>query len=177
MSQIIVYPRHFTSRSPVGNGVVVSRGDETLETLYQFFMDPNVNSTSWTYRKRVLDTALRLFGDFGEWLNDQRSNPRISGYNLEFLKDTLNFIRTGRRVLSIQTAIELVSENIPHGITAAANQSTPSELILGRETSTISIIQAWCGQPALFEDRARGFEDLLLSMYVFFGASRDHHVM
>lgn len=168
MSQLIVYPRHYTSRSPVGSGVSSSQGDAEVVALYKFYLDRRSNSQTWSFRKETLLCALRLFGDFGSWLSDQVNNPRIGDFQYDFLKDTITYVLTGDRALSIRTWMDLLSDSkaeTPKGI----QSSKKASLTLGKTMSTIAVLQSWCGQPAKFEDRARGFEDLLFSLYVFFG--------
>lgn len=165
MSQITVYPRLYTTRSPVGSGVIASKGDATLDSLYKFYLDHSVNNSTWSYRRRVLESALRLFGDIREWMRDQRNNPRIVGYNLEFLKDTLDYIRTGKRQMSISTWIELVAEATDHA--PIPTHLTAPPLALEPSDTTVQLLQRWCAQAD-----GKGFEDLLYTLHVLFGPAR-----
>ena len=166
MTQITVYPRLYTTRRANAGGVLISKGDATVETLYELLVnrDENVNVDSWNYRQQVLETALRLFGDFRSWLADQRSNPGIVGYNDAFLDDTLQFIQTGRRDLCVQNWYELVAEG--SDVSSAPEPSTTARSAgLQERRPTIEVIQDWCSQP-------RGIEDLVLSLQLLFGQSR-----
>ncbi len=164
MSQITVYPRLYTSRRDIGGSVLVSKGDATVETLYGFLVNRSVNVGSWEFQKRVLEAALRLFGNFDEWLRDQRDNPRVVGFNADFITDTLNFIQTGERQMAVQNWLELVSEgdDTVHSVSPtkylAARRS-------GSDQTTVRVLKDWCSQP-------NGLEDLLCSLNVFFGHSR-----
>lgn len=165
MSQITIYPRLYTTRRANGEGVLVSKGDATVETLYEFHVNRTINTTAWPYRKQVLETALSLFGNFEQWLKDQYNNSRVSGHNEEFLKDTLQFIRTGRRDLCLESWIELVAEGNDLGHAAELTRVSPSDLILKRGETTILLLQNWCSQP-------KGLEDLVGTLHILFGRSR-----
>lgn len=163
MSTITIYPRLYTTRRPFGDGIVTSQGDVTVETLFGFLQDRTVNTTGWTYRKKVLECALRMFGNIDEWFKDQRNNPRITGYNLEFLKDTLQYIRTGVRQMDLPCWAELVAEENSHA--AEPTHLIGKSLALGAQENTIEIIQKWCSHQ-------NGFEDLVGTLHVLFGQAR-----
>lgn len=164
MSHLItIYPRLYTTRS-LGSGVVTSTGDITVTTLYQFLLDRTVNTVSWDYRKRVLATAMRMFGDFDQWLKDQRNNPQLVGFNFDFLVDTLQFIRTGNRQMAVANWLEIVGESVMHS--NSPNHLPGSGLSLDQSETTNALIQQWCSWP-------NGIEDLLCTLYVLFGPARD----
>jgi len=162
--QITVYPRHFVTRNNTGDGVILSKGDVTVETLMALLHDPKVRSDSWGFERRVLDSALRLFGDFDQWLADNRANPRVVGFAIGFLNDTLQFIETGERQMSPLNWYELLHEgdDVP---AADPYQFTPSHLASKTGESTIQVLQRWCAHP-------NGFEDLISTLHVLFGNAR-----
>lgn len=165
MTSIVIHPRLFATRHKGGANVIMSEGDATVATLYELFANRLVDSTAWTYRRRVLDTALRLFDRMDEWLLLQSENAHMRGYNLEFIQDTLNFIRTGQRTMSIETWLELLHEQgeIEQGSLDPRAAKTYFTLQAGEDT--VGILQKWCGQP-------RGFQDLVCTLHVLFGHSR-----
>ena len=164
---VIVYPRLYTTRVPDGDSVVVSEGDESIELLYKILLDRNTNSRSWPFYRNVLSNAMRLFGDLRTWFQDQKSNPNLVGYNAQFLTDTLNFIESGKRELSVTTWGDLLTE----GGTAHHANAVPSHLTSRRATSEISdssnlFLQKWASQP-------NGLEDLLMTLHLCFGKARN----
>lgn len=165
MAQITIYPRLYTSRRATGGGVVVSKGDEAVQTLNDFLQNRSVNTLSWSYRRQVVDSALRLFGEFGPWLQDQLNNPRVVGYNLEFLKDTLQFIRTGKRDLCLANWLELVAEGDDLANAAEISRTRVNNFASVRGETTVQLIQAWCTHPG-------GIEDLAGTLHILFGRSR-----
>jgi hypothetical protein len=115
MAILTFYPRRYTSRQLIGESHR-SVGDGDVMMLYEDITNHRVNSNTWGYRKRVIDTALRLFGNFNRWVQDQQDNPDVSGYNVLFLDDTLTYIKTGQRQMSPMTwvgcsAKEMLKQN------------------------------------------------------------------
>lgn len=165
MTSITIHPRLYATASPSGQNVVVSEGDSTVVTLYELYVNRLVNTTQWQYRKRVLEAALRLFGRFDNWLYVQSDNAQVRGYNIEYILDTLNFIRTGRRELSNETWIELLHEqdDVQQGSLDAPGPKSFFALQAGEDTS--QLLQRWCSHP-------NGFQDLVCTLHVLFGKSR-----
>lgn len=166
MPQFTLYPRLYTTRRENGSGVLISEGDATVVALYEFFTNRTVPLTTWQYRKQVLETAIRLFGNIGQWLTDQDNNPRVVGYNLQFLKDTIRFVRTGERQMRPETWIELLAEADEHSHPAShANNDYLRIGLLPDEVKTASFLAKWCAQPG-------GVDDLVCTLHVLFGRAR-----
>ncbi len=162
-----VYPRLYTSRHEGGEGVVVSEGDQSIELLYKQFIDRSTNTNTWPFTRTVLLNALRVFGDFRDWLDDQKSNPNIVGYNRQFLADTLCFIETGKRELSVHSWFDLVSEGgASHHAHAVPQRLLDSKQLLASSESSLELLQKWIAQP-------NGLEDLLNTMHLLFGKARN----
>lgn len=165
---IIVYPRLYTSRLSEGAGVQVSSGDESIEILFQALMDHTTNTNSWPFHRSVLTNALRLFGDLRTWLIEQQANPNLVGYNRQFLNDTINFITTGKRELSVQTWYDLVSEGgVGHHAHAIPQRLVDNKRVLESSESSLELLQAWVSQP-------NGLEDLLNTLHLLFGKARSN---
>lgn len=160
---IIVYPRLYTSRLSGGEGVQVSQGDESIELLYKVLVDRNTNTRAWPFHASVLENAMRLFGDFREWAQEQLSNPNVIGYNRQFIQDTFNFIENGQRELSVQAWLDLVSEGgAGHHAHAIPQRLLDTKLLLQSSQSSLELIQKWVS-------RRNGLEDLLNTMHLLFG--------
>ncbi len=159
MAAVMVYPRRFTSRLQSGQSQK-SHGDQEVVMLYEDLLNHRVSVKSWGYRKRVIDAALRLFGDFRRWTSDQQENPDVAGYNVLFIDDCLSFIRTGQRQMSPMTWIGLLNEgdSKEKAVIRFDLKDVPAKSV-----STIDILQKWCSH----ED---GISDLALSLYVLFGS-------
>lgn len=158
---VIRYPRLYTSVHAGPSSVIQSKGDLAVNLLYDTLVDRRYNHTNFAFQAQVIDVALRLFGDFGIWLEAQRHNPQIVGHNRAFLDDTLKFIAGGDRDLRIENWIELVSSD--EADIHLANLRIPQIAPRPQQSpSTIVLLQNWCSRPD-------GLEDLLSTMYLLFG--------
>ncbi len=165
MTAITIYPRLYATRHEGGESIVISEGDATIATLYDLYVNRTVNTTTWTFRSKVLDAALRLFGRFDEWLLLQSSNNHLVGYNLEFIQDTLDFTRTGQRRMSLETWLELLHEQDDVQSNSLDKRAPRTYFSLQEGENTVQILQNWCAQPG-------GFQDLICTLQIFFGRSR-----
>lgn len=160
-----VYPRHYTSRRFDGDEVVVSSGDESVEMLFASYLDRSVNIASWDFRRAILLHAKRLFGDLHEWFRLQLHNPNVVGYNQAFVLDTVGYLKTGQRQMSVTTWFDLIQEG-GKGHTAnavpTALQGHKGELT---SSSSDELLQTWVSKP-------NGFEDLLNTLHLLFGRAR-----
>jgi len=160
--QTVVYPRLYRGLLPGPDDTIMSRGDQTVSELFRIYAAGAVDTRTMEFKLRVLDSAIRLFGDFHEWTKLQRNNPNLLGYNLEFLRDTLKYLATGERELPPLVWLDLVSERSIH--TTQAHHLTLSELYTPKELETPQVIQIWCS-------RKGGFDDLVQSLYLLFGCA------
>lgn len=163
MTQTVIYPRLYRTMVPGPDATLNSRGDQSVAELYAIYEKGMQDTSNLNYRLKVLDCAVRLFGEFSEWMKLQRNNPNLNGYNLEFLRDSMRFITQGHREMSPLIWCDLLSERDEH--VTAAHHLTMEELHIPEELSTAKILQLWCSHP-------RGFEDLLQTLNVLFGPSR-----
>lgn len=162
--QIITYPRLYqvvTAHDEGGD--IFSQGDQSVIELYREYETGMHDTQGLNFRFRVIDCALRLFGDFRTWTVLQRNNPNLIGYNIEFLRDTIKFITTGHREMYPLVWAELVSEKNEHA--PHATHLTLPELNVPHDMTTPQVIQLW-------GSRRGGFEDMLQTLFVLFGFAR-----
>lgn len=160
--QTVVYPRLYRVTLPGPDDTINSRGDETVTELFRVYEAGAVDFNTMEFKLRVLDAAVRLFGDIREWMLLQRNNPNILGYNLDFLRDTLKYITTGERTMGPLVWLDLVAHRSVH--TTLANHLTLHELTIPKDIKTPEVLQLWCS-------RKGGFEDLIQTLFLFFGVS------
>lgn len=171
MSNIVqIYPRGYSSiRTTVNPTFVNSDGDETLSQLYRLYVSRSVNTDSWEFRKRVIACVSPFFGELELWFSQQYvENNFVYGLNFEFLQDTLRFIRTGKREMSVLTWLELVLDN-PKVILGSANRHRLSLVSLTpfeqEDFKEGGMLARWLSYPS-------GFDDLVMSSYLLFGEAR-----
>lgn len=162
--EVIIYPRGFSRFRGTTDVIttVFSGGDGAVEMLYDVNLARTVNTEGWDYRSKVISEGARLLGgDFKYFLAYNASmNDRVYGLNFEYLVDTANFIRTGRRKLSNTTWIELLLEK-PEPSLGIANQKR--YLSVHKEDSLT--LGQWLAQPD-------GFEDFLTTLHILFGTPK-----
>lgn len=162
--QIVVFPRQYSSTVPGDDKAAPmdSLGDETVTELFRVYESGVIPISNLDFRLRVLDCAVRLFGDFHAWVLLQRNNPNLIGHNVGFLSDCIKYITSGKRDLAPMSWLGLVGEKSSH--TTMAHHMTQPDLAVSKDVDTAEIIQLWCSRP-------QGFEDLLVSLFLFFGHS------
>ena len=139
--------------------------DEELENLYKMFMGRVISSDSWAFKARVIQRCAKLFGNFRSWLVMQvAENDNIYELNLDFLQDTVQFIRTGRRSMSVFNWHELLLE-YPHPKPGVACGDRLVDLRLLDDKEFDNFIGLWCSKKG-------GFEDMLCTAHVLFGAAK-----
>lgn len=173
MERLNFYPRGYLVRldnaiTPLSMSQVQVNtvpSDPAIETLYKLYMTHSVNSETWPFRRRVIQRCSQLFGNFEQWLRLQiTSNDSIYGLNLEFLRDTVQFIRTGHRDMSVFNWHELVLEypEEHHGV-ASPRRLDGFQLRTPGEFN--NFIGDWCSHPG-------GFDDMLCTAHVLFGVAK-----
>lgn len=139
---------------------------EGITKLYQDRVQRRLNSVGWNYRAEVLKMALQLFGRLPEWYRLQCEFP-AGEYQVRFLQDTFQYIATGKRKMSPLTMRELLigSANTTSKTTTYPKDYDPFEVLGTRLTA--NVIAKWCQHPG-------GFDDMLCTLYVLFGTSREN---
>jgi hypothetical protein len=173
MERLIRYPRGFTTTvnpaaiikpQSTANDVDLVPCDPVLEQLYKIYMSNNNFNPSWDFCSQVITRCSNLFGDFRRWLILQTmTNDNIYDINLEFLKDTVNYIRTGTRLMPIVNWRDLMAE-YPDPVPGCANRHRFDSLALS-DNEFDNYIGLWCSWDG-------GFHDMLCTAYTLFGASK-----
>lgn len=173
MERLNQYPRGFTTivnptaivkpQSTDGD-VNLIPCDPVLEQLYKIYMSNNNFNPSWDFCSQVITRCSNLFGDFRRWLILQTMvNDNIYDINLEFLKDTVNFIRTGTRLMPIINWVDLMLE-YPDPVPGCANRHRLDQLAIG-DNEFNHYIGLWCSWEG-------GFHDMLCTAHALFGVSK-----
>lgn len=157
-----IYPRGFIVPAP-GNQVVPDQGHRGVDHLLDCLFSGKVNSNGFSYYREVFPVAMEIYSDFPTFLRTQKNNPFLYGYNYEFLLDTLKFIQTGCRKVSIHNWKPLLAEWAePH---SDHRQRASSGQLDGMcRYTTVDIVSQWCSHPG-------GFDDMVMTMGLMFGSS------
>lgn len=146
--------------------------NESIVEVYNQVIRRQVIHTDFDFRERVVRIALRAFGvnNFALWVQLQKESPTFTQTHADFIADTLKFITSGKRDISVDTWEKIVGPgsndpvdkpNLDLDMLATAENSLwPS----GPQTEATlhHVITRWLSQP-------RGFIDLVTSLYTLFG--------
>lgn len=122
-----------------------------------------VNTDSWRFRSEVINCAAKVFQDFDLWLTlNAQCNEYIYDLNWRLVEDTVQFIRTGERTISLLTMKELILEH-PDAQRGVATPRRLAALKLQPKEFEHAVAM-WCS-------RKGGFIDMLKTMNLFFGES------
>lgn len=123
---------------------------------------------TWNDRREVILLAKRLFKltrvsqpTFEGWLRLVKQSPYLKGRPTDFIKDTLRFIETGKREISVTNWEELLVDNPPRD----DYYVSPLEINFSNPTFVSDIIVLWCVQP-------EGFSDMICTLEILFGMER-----
>ncbi len=139
-------------------------GDPELRELWKRYTSHNARSETWKFRKEVLKVAKRLLGAEPNWFQAQDKNPYLVAYNYEFVQDTLRYITTGYRRISIYSWDALVSYNSKPALDAIVGRKGIGDYVKRHQVdqSLVILIQQWVSHPG-------GFDDLIRSLNIMFG--------
>lgn len=172
-----LYPRGFITRAGLGaplpsprtagfrNAVTEVDGDPALNAIFDISREGVVNLMAWDYRSKALNAFSKLYGNFHLWVYTQAvQNPYCYDLAFEFLCDTLDYIATGQRRLSVQTWLELLQEHPEQRLSIDHNGRYEKEIKARLEKigTDENAIAKWCQHP-------EGFTDLLFATNIFFG--------
>lgn len=142
-----------------------TKGVDSVNDLWSDYLTPGYDIYSWSFRRRVLDTALSLFDPVtGFNFVTQDRNPRLINYNYKFLVDTLKFIATGKRDMEVRVWSELVTTegaDVKRSM-PKRNEIEKTASKLGIDFSPVKLVAQWCSQP-------NGLDDMICSMQLLFG--------
>lgn len=146
--------------------------NQEITRLYNRWLgDPNCLKDFDT-REELLKIAKLVFEtpSFFKWIKLQTEHAQLGDLHVAFLTDTLEYLSVGERRLQVSQWISLLEKAIKsEGATVNLDRFFDKELY-GRAngydkilpSNTVAVIARWTGWP-------RGFEDLLISLFVIFG--------
>lgn len=136
-------------------------GNEDIAELYRAHIQRRQNTLTWDFRSKVVSAAMKLMGrNLYTFINVQLQNPYLHGVAFDFMDDTLHYILTGHRALSLHNWSALLEEEpSKKSIDKRRTFKTRLPVELAPMEEAISI---WCSHEG-------GLEDLLRTLYLMFG--------
>lgn len=148
--------------------LIITRPDEKVIELYKSNFTTFVNNDSFEFKKQVIESCIRLYGDFYNWLRYQLTvNRFIHGNNQEFLIDTLWYIKTGERkvmlpvwdsILNQYPDMKAIKPTRLEDTTVSSFLMSPSNHV----NPFSQYISEWLSHPD-------GIYDMLYTTYLLFG--------
>ena len=143
-------------------------GFSKVNTLFLEYTNFPRRSAHWEFKGRVIKLASKILGSFGamNWFLFQDLNDSLHSQNVNFIKDTLRFIATGRRRISIHSWPMLVTSDYASGVgedTSIGIREHMVSIDLDIRLDNDELIQKWLSHP-------KGFDDLMYTMNILFGS-------
>lgn len=147
--------------------------NKKIEELYLAMQTAQASTKSFDFRERILLVALHAFGtdSFLDWLILQEKSPYLSDVHRRFINDTLNFLATGQRAMSVVTWKSFINVRELNAADAKPDLKTRDFFSITGPIDTKSerfslktVLTRWVAQPG-------GFEDLLFTLHILFGDS------
>jgi len=152
------YPSGFTQTLQSPTSVLDITPDAEVVELFNQATNMTVGTTSWPYVRRVIACARRLFDDdLREWLKLQDANPKLSENARGFLNDTVTFINTGVRPVSIGARMRILVRE--RAFTSVDPGSTAVQTVVDLSAKPIT---QWLKQDG-------GIVDMVFTLNVLFG--------
>ena len=149
--------------------LIVTKPDEQVIALHKSNYTTFINNDSFEYKREVIETCIRLYGDFYRWLHYQLIKNRfMHGINQEFLIDTLWFIKTGHRQMMLPTWESLITQY--PDMEAEKRQQRLDDITLdGFMTSPGNWVNPYSNYIEEWTSHPDGFNDMLYTTYLLFG--------
>lgn len=161
-------PKGFTPMGYKHNGGDYEHDFVLLESIIKHTLNRDVDTDSFGYRKEWLKLTKDLLeGGLYGWIYNQQKSDYLYGVRFKFLVDTILFITTGKRKVSVENWYELLDlEPKADRMAVRANEKALSDLLALVPKYNISkVISQWCSHP-------KGFYDMICTIEILFGPAR-----
>ncbi len=141
---------------------------EEVSRLYKQLLENDADILSVNNRVATIKIAKQLFDNATllDWIKLQKHNPLLSMNHVRFIKETIEFIRTGKRAIGSATWIRLIEPTLNDNSNTVEIQQSLDDVIkiYGDDLSTPISEQLtnWLRQKG-------GYVDLINSLYILYG--------
>ncbi len=146
-----------------------TEGDQEVARLYRGYYRQEEGWNTFEFKIDVMRSAIRLFGDsFFSWALQQLDNGYLNDKAIRCIADTVRFIATGNRDLAIIHWETILDDN-------PVEDKSPSSKLRVELREQLQKMLSVDGPGFLYRwlRQANGFDDLLVSLDVFFGPDRN----
>ncbi len=135
-----------------------------VERLYSAYIKRSYQIGAFEFRKDVLRVAIRAFGvkNFQSWYLSQHQSPACGDLHSRFLLDTIKFIYSGKRDMSLETWAALLNMTDEGNDIGPLPEEAKKFFEHGYNDNLLDLIQTWC-------KKDNGMEDMLGTLHILFG--------
>lgn len=131
-----------------------------ITDYYVRFHNEEEKREGWAFKREGIALAKEFISArVYDWLKAQELSPYCYGRNRDFLVDTINFINTGKRKMSVQSWRGLLVDGQKE-CPSCVKKEKPLPRLNARTHS--ELIAKWCSFP-------KGFEDMICTLNLLFG--------
>lgn len=155
------YPTGYRVLVQDGSRSEIKTDSDLNELLLMYRLNPAVVE-SFAFKDQLLSCAKRLFGTMDSFLKEQEGNSKLTPNARAFLKDTIQFICTGHRDVSMDAWFSIFSADHHAG---NLNKRQP----IPKDAKLLSCMKVPCKDVFWHWQQHRGgFLDLLLTCQLMF---------
>lgn len=138
-----------------------------VDSVYQALIAFNPNSSaSWETRRKGVAVAKHLLGrTLNAFVTRQTENAFFYGRRFDFMVDTLRYIETGKRSVSVDNWYELLDEFPEPNKQRSGTPHMRQTLNLYPVLTASDFISRWCSHP-------KGYEDMICTLNIIAGSPR-----
>lgn len=137
-------------------GVSVSEADVQVKSLYDAMGTVPSIINNFQFIAEVLSCAKRLIPSMSDFIKINALSPTVSRNGYDLLRDTIEYIETGRRPLSINTYTTMVVYELPNATYTDVRKP------IGMTIPPRQYLTRWARQP-------NGILDILCTLNFIFG--------
>jgi hypothetical protein len=148
------------------------RFSPAVHDLYKDWCGNSDLLKDFDFREKILKTAIESFGtyNFYDWLTLQSTKPTLSDLHKTYILDTLEYLMLDqpRKIDNTSWMRLLQADDRPNAVVIDVKQyfmSKPGSLA----TSDVRLPSKMLSILKLWVSKERGFEDLLMTLYIIFG--------
>ena len=168
MDRLTVTPIIITSSGYMAMPISAHRFPSSLEgldSIYEVYMERKTklgSTNTFEWYKRAAEACAYTYGDFLQWARVHAMAAKISVTQFDFIIDTIRFIKTGRRMMSLSNWATLVK--FQPGLQVTEAQHTTRLKLVEQELSGLSSnpVPVWCSHEG-------GLDVLILASAIMFG--------
>lgn len=148
--------------------LIVAKPDKLIIDLHKSNYTSLINNESFEFKKEVIKSCIRLYGNFYSWLKYQLlANRFLYGVNQNFLIDTLLYIKTGEREMMLPVWESIITQYPDmEGVKPPRLDDSMLEGFLSSSANSdnpySNYISEWTSHPD-------GIYDMLYTTYLLFG--------